>query len=430
MASVSCRKRGKKWEYRFDIAKVNGVRQQLSKGGFDTKKDAMAAGVKALAEYNSAGMTFQPSEVSVTDYMKYWLSSYCIHNVSDSTYSAYNTIIHNHIIPELGHYKLKSLTTTIIQDFINDIYVKHCFKKTYMKNILKVIKGALKYAYITAKFISNNPAEYITLPNMSSSADKKEIIILSPTDMKTILDRFKDTPYQYYAFLTAYYTGLRVSEVYGLTWDCVDFNNKTITVNKIVKKIEKDGKYSDGSTIRGIRGKATTRWYLGDCKTKSSYRTIPVSDKLLNALLEYKELQEKNLEDYGEYYLKHYVIDEKTKTNKDVQRIISLPYMDMPIPYQQVYPIFIKENGEFHGTDSTKYPSKVINYELNINFNFHALRHTHATRLIEAGTPVKTVSDRLGHGNVRTTLETYVHVTKNMQLDAVCNFDNISGLDI
>lgn len=430
MASVSCRKRGKKWEYRFDIAKVNGSRQQFSKGGFATKKDAMAAGVKALAEYNSAGMTFEPSEVSVADYMSYWLDSYCVHNVSDSTYSAYNTIIKKHITPTLGQYKLKALTTSIIQDFINNIYTQYNFKKSYMKNILKVLKGSLKYAYVTAKFINTNPGEYVSLPKMTSAADKKEIIVLSQEDMQTILNRFKDTPYQYYAFLTAYYTGLRVSEVYGLTWDCIDFDAKTITVDKIAKKIEKEGKTSEGKVIRGIRGKANTRWYLGECKTKSSYRTIPVSDTLLNALKEYKTLQDKNLADYGEYYIKHYAKAEKSPTNRDVQRIISLPDMDIPVPYPQIYPVFIKDNGEYHGTDSARYPSKVINDELGITFNFHALRHTHATRLIEAGTPVKTVSDRLGHGNVRTTLETYVHVTEEMQNDAVDRFDNCSGLDI
>lgn len=429
MASVNCRKRGKKWEYRFEAAKVDGARKQISKGGFDTKKDAMAAGVKALAEYNNAGLCFVPSEVSVADYMEYWLSSYCIHNISDSTYAAYSRIIHKHIVPRIGQYKLRSITTAILQDLINNIYTENQFKKSYMKNILKVIKGSFKYAYVTVKFINNNPSEFVSLPSMSSSSDSSDIIILTIDEIKNILNRFENTPYQYYALLTAYYTGLRISEVYGLTWDCIDFDNKTITVNKIAKKIEKEGTNSEGKRIRGIRGKASTRWYFGDCKTKSSYRTIPVSDYLLNALQDYKHLQEKNIADYGEYYLRHYAKPEKSKTNKDVLRILSFPELDMDMPYEQVYPVFVKENGEFHGTDSMKYPSKVINDELGITFNFHALRHTHATRLIEAGTPIKAVSDRLGHGNVRTTLETYVHSTDEMLYDSVVKFDEISGLD-
>ena len=96
---------------------------------------------------------------------------------------------------------------------------------------------------------------------------------------------------------------------------------------------------------------------------------------------------------------------------------------------QRTYPVFIKENGEFHGTDTIKYASKVINYNLGINFNFHALRHTHATMLIEAGIPVKAVSERLGHSSVRTTLETYVHVTDSMKNDAVNKFESIGNLN-
>ena len=76
-----------------------------------------------------------------------------------------------------------------------------------------------------------------------------------------------------------------------------------------------------------------------------------------------------------------------------------------------------------------KYASKVINYELGIHFNFHALRHTHATMLIEAGVPVKAVSERLGHGNIRTTLETYVHVTDSMRNDAVNKFELLGNLN-
>ncbi|MBO5425487.1 MAG: tyrosine-type recombinase/integrase, partial [Lachnospiraceae bacterium] len=96
---------------------------------------------------------------------------------------------------------------------------------------------------------------------------------------------------------------------------------------------------------------------------------------------------------------------------------------------ERTFPVFIKENGEYRGSDTIKYASKVINYELGIHFNFHALRHTHATMLIEAGVPVKAVSDRLGHGNVRTTLETYVHVTEKMKNEAVDKFEAMGSLD-
>ena len=216
------------WEYRFEAAKVAGKRQHVSKAGFKTKKEAEVAGARALAEYTNAGTQFEPSEISVSDYMDYWLKNYCSFNVADSTMTAYRNIINNHIKPRIGHYMLKSISTMVLQEMINDIYVSRGFTKSFMKNILKVTKGSFAYAKKTAKLIKDDPAEDVELPTMSSDSDPDEIIILTKEDVNRILERFEKAPATYYAILTAYYTGLRVSEVYGLTWDCVDFEKKQI----------------------------------------------------------------------------------------------------------------------------------------------------------------------------------------------------------
>lgn len=417
------------WEYRFEIASIGGQRKHQSKAGFKTKKEAEVAGTKAMAEYNNAGLTFEPSSISVADYLDYWINNYCKLNVADSTLSAYRNIVSRHIKPRIGHYMLSSITTLVLQEMVNDIYVNHSFSKAFMKNIVKVLKASFKYAKVTAKLIRDNPAEDVTLPNLSPDAKAEEIIILTKDDIRRILDRFENSPATYYGILTAYYTGLRVSEVYGLTWDNIDFENKQITVNKIAKKIEVDGAVSEAKKIRGIRGQSTTRWYFGACKTESSYRTIDIGETLLVALNEYRAWQEENEALYLELYTRHYLKTEKTETNRNVQRIVSLRDIEPSAALERTFPVFIKENGEFHGTDTVKYASKVINYELGILFNFHALRHTHATMLIEAAVPVKAVSERLGHGNIRTTLETYVHVTDSMRDDAVNKFESLGNLN-
>lgn len=441
MAKLSVRNRNKgqldklgkpkdaSWEYRFQTAAVDGKRKWICKGGFRTKKEAEVAGVKAMNEYSNAGTKFEPSEISVSDYLDYWLKNYCTFNVSDNTLAAYRNIIKNHLKPRIGHYQLKSITTIVLQEMVNDIYVSRGFTKSFMKNILKVTKGSFHYAKVTAKLIQIDPAADVELPNMSSDSDPEEIIILSKNDINRILERFEKSPATYYAILAAYYTGLRVAEVYGLTWDCVDFENKTITVNKNVKCIEKEGKETDGKRLRPVRAKAATRWYFGSCKTPTSYRTIDIGDTLLEALRCYKQWQEDNEKLYDDLYMKHYLKAEITETHRQVQRIISMQDLDVEIPMERTYPVFIKENGEFGGSATVKYASKVINYELGIKFNFHALRHTHATMLIEAGVPVKTVSERLGHGNVRTTLDTYVHVTRQMKNDAVNIFEKTADLN-
>lgn len=428
MSDLNARKRGDKWEYRFEAAKIEGKRNQISKGGFRTKKDALEAGAKALAEYNNAGLKFVPSEISVSDYLDYWLKNYCSVNLADSTMTGYRNIINKHIKPNIGMYKLKSITPMIIQELVNNISINQGFTRAYNKNIIKVLKGSFKYAVVPAKLIATNPAENISLPKTKVSKNDDEIIILTKDEINRIFERFEKSKYQYVAMLTAYYTGLRIGEVYGLTWDNIDFENKTLTVNKIAKKIEKDGAASEGKRKRGVRGKASTRWYFGECKTPTSYRTIKIGDTLIDELLKYKEWQNANEIEYAELYVKHYLKNELSETGREVQRIISMQPLEFDIPLIRTYPVFIKENGEFHGSDSIKYVSKVVNYELEINFNFHAFRHTHATMLIEAGVIIKAVSDRLGHSNVRTTLETYVHTTEGMKTDAVDKFEQFGDL--
>ena len=86
--------------------------------------------------------------------------------------------------------------------------------------------------------------------------------------------------------------------------------------------------------------------------------------------------------------------------------------------------VFIKENGQFLGTDTPKYAFKVIHYELGINSRFHDFRDTHATRLIESGADIKAVSKRLGHSTIDTTYNIYVRVTEKMQNDTVEKFED------
>lgn len=84
----------------------------------------------------------------------------------------------------------------------------------------------------------------------------------------------------------------------------------------------------------------------------------------------------------------------------------------------------LKENGELLTTDSLKYLSRVVNYELGIDFKFHSLRHTHATILLEAGANIKDTQQRLGHSKLATTMDTYSHVTKKMSDDSINIFEN------
>ena len=91
------RKKPANWEYRFEGAKISGQRQRISKAGFKTKKDAEVAGAKALAEYNNSGSRFEPSDMSVSDYLDYWYENYCEVNLKYNTRRTYKTIMDKYL---------------------------------------------------------------------------------------------------------------------------------------------------------------------------------------------------------------------------------------------------------------------------------------------------------------------------------------------
>ncbi len=320
--------------------------------------------------------------MSYSDFLDYWLENYCYINLKYHTIEGYSNIIKNHIKPNIGYFRLSQITRSTLQEFINKIYVNKSFSKNFLNNIKKVIKGSFIYAYET-DFIKVNPAIGLKLPKYDIPPEDPAHIFTNE-EINLILDRFKNNHCVYYAFLTAYCTGLRIAEVFALTWDDIDFYNKTISINKNILKKNQAG----GTRQRHISGNSTTVWYFGTCKTETSYRTIPIGDTLVNALKEYKQEQEEHRKNYGDTYMKHY---KKTVINpynnkQEIKIINAHAEIDVALP--EVKLVFLKNNGVFEGTDSCKYPFKVIHYELGIPCRFHDFRDTHATRLIESGADI------------------------------------------
>ncbi|HAR84553.1 MAG TPA: site-specific integrase [Clostridium sp.] len=401
MSQVNVKKRGTKWQYIFEGAKIDGKRKRITKSGFRTKKEALEAGVAALAEYNNAGAHFEPSEISVSDYMDYWYKNYTLTNCKYNTQQGYGRIIKNHIKPAIGLYKLKSLTPSILQEFINGKY-KSGYSKNYLINMITVLSGSLKYAVHPCKFIKDNPMQYVRYPKYEHSKLETNHKLISQDDFKKIIDRFPFGSSFYMSLILGYYTGCRIGEVMGLTWDDVDFNNSSIYINKIMYKRDKS-------------------MCFGSTKTLSSVRTIKISKTLINILKAQKKWQIENRMKYGSHYTQQYIKEEHIG-NEVIKRLYSFP-SSFEFPFEKVNLINTKENGEMITPDSFKYASRVIHNDLGLTFNFHSLRHTHATTLIENGANIKDVQTRLGHSKVQTTLDTYTHATEKMAEETVEIFD-------
>ncbi len=370
------RKRGSTWSYYFDLGIVDGKRKRKEKGGFKTKKEAQEALRIALNEYEKCGSVIDESNISVSDYFDYWYKEYVLINCKYNTQEYYKRILKNHIKPSLGVYKLKSLTPAALQEFINQKYLSG-LSKSSIDNFYGVLSGGLKDAVYPYQFIKENPMQYVKLPKDNKPKNSEnDLKIISIDNYNKIISRFPIGSNFYIPLQIAFHTGMRGGEVTALQWDDIDLNSKTI---KVQHTLINKGK--------GI-------FELGTPKTKSSNRTITIGNTLINILKKHNLFQKENKLKYGEYY-----------NNSNF--------------------VCTKENGEHITTDSLKYLSRVVNYELGINFNFHSLRHTHATMLLEAGANNKDIQERLGHSKLATTMDTYSHVTDKMKNDTVNILENI-----
>lgn len=414
------RKRGSSWSYYFDLGKVDGKRKKKEKSGFKTKKEAEAALAKAINEYNNAGQVFEPNEITVSDYLNFWFDNFCKMNLKYNTQVGYLQIIENHLKPTFGMYKLKALNSASIQEYANALKLKGLAKSSVV-GIISTLSGALNYAVEPLHYIQYNPCDRIKYPKYEKPKNKEVRYIITPDDFATITERFPAETQFYIPLMIGYYTGLRISEAFALTWDDIDLDNRTLTVNKITVK------RNFGADVRKVvekKGKKELKssWYFGTTKTFTSNRTIKFGETLYNALKDAKKKKNMNRMKYGEYYTEHYLKEEVDEKGDPMQRIIpatralqcALPKADM---------ICVRENGEYVSTDSFKYCARVIHNELKLGFNYHSLRHTHATYLIQNGANVKDVQERLGHSDIQTTLNTYVHNTDVMRNETVDIFE-------
>ena len=413
MAKISTRNRNKNkfdkdgklkkpnCEYRFEIAKINGKRQHASKSGFRTQKEAEAAGIQALAEYNNSGQVFKPNEISVSDFLDQWIEQYVEMNLRPNSISSYKGIIKNHIKPAVGHYKLQSLNPSTLQSFVNAQKEKG-YSKQHVDLILSTFKGALNYAIEPLQLIQNNPMIYVKPPKIEKKPRKR--IILKKDEWNKIIEKFPFGHHFHVPLMLGFHTGFRIGEVFGLTWDMIDLKKGTITVSK------QQQKYKPSKNIKA-------KWIFAPPKSAASARTIKIGQTLIDVLKKEQIRQKQNMLACGEYYTRY-----KTRHIKDDLHEL-IPVYETT----DVHLVCVKDDGSWMNPDRFKNCSSVIKKELGIAFDFHSLRHTHATWLAENGVHPKNLQKRLGHEKIETTLQTYIHDTEAMSDITVDIFERIIG---
>lgn len=392
MSNVRSRKRGKYWEYEFDTAKVAGKRNRISKSGYKTKAEAIAAGAAAMAEYNNSGIKFIPSEMSYSDFLDYWIENCCIITLKKTTLDNYKKRINSHIRPDLGAYKITSLTTNSLQKFINSK-----IEAKYSLNTLSVLRGiltgSLQYA-VKQNMIRTNPAKDIRIPtgrNVETlqlrSAPHR---YLSQEIIEKIFKRFPERHPSHLPLMLGYKCGLRLGEVFAITWDCIDLEKGRLYINKQVQWNPKE------------------QWWFFTNPKFDSFRYIDLDASLLELLKRERARQEKDKAYYEDMYTYYY--------ENESRGLVSFTGVRQNTPVDLLVDLLlVRQDGTYIQPRTMQHASTVIHHEMGIkDFTFHSLRHTHATMLAEVNMPQKYTQLRLGHKDISVTLKYYTHLTDKM----------------
>lgn len=354
----SIKKDGNTWYYVLELGKINGKRKQKKKRGFKTKKEAQHALIQAEHELLSTGKLTEPSKMLYKEYLINWLDDKRT-QIRESTFYTYNWLIDKYIIPYIGDIELSSIRAIDIQRFLNTLINDSLISRENVQKAHSLINDSLKKA-MKWELIKQNPAALVDRPK----AFKTELKVWDTHEIKAFLDYSKGNRY-YIAFLLAITTGMRQGEILGLRWKDINFENHTLSVNQTLN--HKGDKITPGA------------------KSKAGIRNISLPFETITALNTHKQL----------------IISEKIQagllyTNLDL--VVCTNVGTPCIPRNLVR--------SFYGLiEKAKLP----------RIRFHDLRHTHATMLLKQGINPKIVAERLGHSNVRVTLDTYSHVLPNMQ---------------
>lgn len=290
-----------------------------------------------------------------------WMSNNRI-RLKGGTVNKYQNLIDSHIMPELGLMQITDIDPTLINSFLDaklnngKLDGSGGLSPSYVRSIMLVINAALKYAV----------NEQLCTPFKSAvckpSIPKTELVILSLEEQRKMENYLlRDFNLISAGIFISLHTGMRIGEICGLSWDDVDLTKQIIKIRHTVARVKND-------TEKGTK----TKLILDTPKTDASIREIPISTALIPVLTKLKLISSSG-----------FVISGTNEFTK-------------PRTFEYHY-------------------HKILDKCGITSVNFHALRHTFATRCVEVGVDIKSLSEILGHANVGITLNTYVHSSMEMK---------------
>jgi integrase len=368
------------WKVTVSLGYEEGKQVKTRKQGFKTKKDAEKWVTDTLGKKNKGYIASTESNVLFKDYIIKWFDEYKSKHISINTRTNYKSRIDTHIIPKLGSYNLNKITNANIQDFYNSL-IGEGMKPSSVKKIMETINSVLKYAQ-KSKLIYDLPTDIEKQP-----MNKPKVEFWTKAEIDFFLNEINGS-YLYTPILIEVFTGLRIGELCGLRWSDINFNTSYLTVtNQII--YDRELKLLVFSEV---------------LKTSTSHRNI----SLPKILIDHLKVIKGNALDSDFVVLNR----EGAMCNP---RNLSMNFTKTISKYK-------KSIEELH---ASKTKLDLNNYMQLKQITFHGLRHTHTTLLIFNGENIKVISERLGHKDISTTLNTYTHVMDDMKNNTADLLDNI-----
>ena len=372
----SIEKRGKN-SYRLTVAEgfdLNGKPMIHRKTVHGTKKDAEVELAKFVTEVQN-GLVIDGKSLRFSEFTEIWKRDYGSKELAPTTYKRYCRMLETRLLPYFGHFYINKIRPTNIMKFYDLLEKDTQLVRKKGNNGSKTKKPlsgktilehhrllrAMLHKAVYWQLIVANPAERVQAPKARkpkrrSYDDEQTKILLENLEKLSV----EETKYKVAIILTVF-TGVRLGELMGLEWQDVDFKNGIISINRSSQYLSDMGVFTKTP------------------KTESSIREIAIPEFIISLLEEYKLWYEDQKSIYGELW-----------TNSDR--------------------LFVQADGKpMHPSSISKWFVKYVSTIGLPVINFHGLRHTNASLLVAQNVDIAVVSARLGHAQISTTLDFYVH---------------------
>jgi len=369
-------KRGDSYRIRISLGKDTTTGKYTSY--YETLRGNKAEAEKRLRELLTQldkGTFVKPDKITLGEYLKSWLLDYCRPNLSQRTQELYSYICEKHVLPTLANISLMGLKPQHLQRLYAEKVAAGLSNRT-VQLIHVTLHKALKNA-VKAGLLVRNITESVDAPKIQ----RHEMHVMSETDLHLFLEYAKDSSY-YALFYTSLFTGMRRAELLALRWSDIDLELCQLSVTRSMQYIHGEDKKN--------------RISFREPKTAKSRRLIALSPSTVITLREHKAKQ------------------------ADLRQSLEFP------------PLSDNDLVFSHYDGSPLLPNSVTHAWIKLvrrcglrGIRLHDARHTHASLLLKQGVHPKIVQERLGHGSIQITLDTYSHVAPGLQQAAAKKFDDI-----